>query len=46
MFQKKRLDFSPDNVLGLNISINTRTQFKIGDLTADFLMKASLTNIV
>jgi ribonuclease HI len=46
MLQDNRLELSLDNVLGLNTAIDTRTQFKIRDMTADFLKKASLTKII
>jgi hypothetical protein len=43
MLQDYRLEFS---LVGLNPTIDTRTQFKIRDITADFLKKASLPKIV
>ena len=46
MLQIYRLEFSLDNLLGLNANLDTKTQFKKRDMTADFIKKASLPKIV
>jgi ribonuclease HI/exonuclease III len=46
MFLANQLEFNYETMLGLNTSIDAKTQFKIRDLTAKFLTKTSLTSIV
>lgn len=46
MFFANQLEFNYETMLGLNTSIDAKTQFKIRDLTAKFLTKTSLTSIV
>lgn len=45
-FSDKKLEFNFETMIGLNPTLDTSTQLKIRNLTAKFLIKTSLTDII